>query len=308
MDNIAIEVNRLRKSFGSLTAVKGIDLQIRDGELFSLLGPNGAGKTTTINMLCCLLRPTGGTATIMGYDIVHHPQRIKEFIGVCPQETAVSERLNCYENLALAGKAHDMDKAVLKQRSDELLEIMGLTERSKEQVKRFSGGMKRRLNLIIALVHDPPILFLDEPTLGLDPQSRRAVWDYIASLKGQKTILLTTHYMEEADALSDRLAIIDEGQIVAQGSPAELKATLWDRKTMVITTEGLSAAALDALRREYPSMKVADEVVELSAPSLDLKEIVDCLHSRGVAVRSAFVKEPTLEDVFISITGKELRD
>jgi ABC-2 type transport system ATP-binding protein len=304
----AIQTFKLTKRFNGLVAVNSIDLEIGQGELFSLLGPNGAGKTTTINMLCCFLKPTEGTAQIMGRDIIREPLKVKETIGVSPQETAVSEHLNCYENLALAGKAHGIDKVELRQRSDELLRIMGLLERSKEQVRRFSGGMKRRLNLIMALVHNPQVIFLDEPTLGLDPQSRRAIWDYIATLKGQRTILLTTHYIEEADALSDRVAIIDEGQIVTQGTPAELKATLWDKKTMLITTDGLNDAAVEGLKAQCASVKVENEVMEISVPGLDLREIVDYLHSQGATVKSASLKEPTLEDVFISITGKELRD
>ena len=193
-NSLAVQTLKLAKHFNDLVAVDGIDLEIKKGELFSLLGPNGAGKTTTINMLCCLLKPTSGTAQVSGYDVVKEPFKVKELIGVSPQETVLSEHLNSRENLSLIGKIHRIESKELKKRSEELLQTMGLIERAKDQVRKFSGGMKRRLSIAMALVHDPEILFLDEPTLGLDPQARRAVWEYIAELKGKKTILRTTHY------------------------------------------------------------------------------------------------------------------
>lgn len=182
----AIQTFKLTKCFNNLVAVNSIDLNIGQGELFSLLGPNGVGKTTTINMLCCLLKPTEGTAQVMGYDIIKEPFKIKEAIGVSPQETAIYERLNSWENLTLIGKIHGMSSNEVKRRSGELLKLMGLTERGKDRVGKFSGGMKRRLSIAMAMVHDPSILFLDEPTLGLDPQARRATWEHIAQLKGSQ--------------------------------------------------------------------------------------------------------------------------
>jgi ABC-2 type transport system ATP-binding protein len=214
----AVQTFKLTKEFDGLVAVNGVDLEINKGELFSLLGPNGAGKTTTIRMLCCLLKPTNGTASILGYDVVKTPFAVKKLIGVSPQDTILSERLNCWENLALIGKVHGLSSNEVEERSKELLETMGLMERAKDGVRKFSGGMKRRLSIAMALVSDPEVVFLDEPTLGLDPQARRAIWEYIAELKGKKTILLTTHYMEEADFLSDRIGIIDEGRVVALGT------------------------------------------------------------------------------------------
>jgi len=219
----AIRTLGLTKEFDGLVAVDGLELAVRQGELFSLLGPNGAGKTTTINMLCCLLPPTRGTAEVLGYDIARQPFEVKSRIGVSPQETALSERLTARENLAFMGRLYGLHGPSLEGRISELLGKMGLLERSREPVSRFSGGMKRRLNLLMALVHDPPLLFLDEPTLGMDPQARHVLWEYIQELKGKKTILLTTHYMEEAEALSDRVGIIDHGRLVALGSPQELK-------------------------------------------------------------------------------------
>jgi ABC-2 type transport system ATP-binding protein len=304
----AVQTSKLIKEFNGLVAVNGVDLEIKKGELFSLLGPNGAGKTTTIRMLCCLLKPTKGTASILGYDIAKEPFKVKKLIGVSPQDTVLSERLNCWENLALIGKVHGLSSKEVKRRSKELLETMGLMERSKDQVRKFSGGMKRRLSIIMALVHEPEVLFLDEPTLGLDPQARRAIWEYIAQLKGKKTILLTTHYMEEADSLSDRIGIIDEGRVVALGTPQELKTNLFKMRSIVISAGNLTAEVMEDLRSKYSRVEEVNGELKISHKDLDFKEIVDYLHSRGVIIYSAALEQPTLEDVFIQITGKKLRD
>jgi len=307
---LAIQTCGLTKHFDSLVAVDGIDLSIKKGELFSLLGPNGAGKTTTITMLCCLLKPTAGTASVMGHDISEEPFKVKELIGVAPQETTISERLNSWENLNLIGRVHGIGSKELRKRSEELLETVGLVERAKDRVGKFSGGMKRRLNLIMALVHDPEVLFLDEPTLGLDPQSRRAIWDYIAELKGKKTILLTTHYLEEADVLSDRVGIMDDGKIVALGTPDELKESISDRGTMIISAENLSDKVTEGLRTRGMHVEVdkATSKLKVSGKDLNFREVVDYLHSQDVTIHSASLEQPTLEDVFLRITGKELRE
>ncbi|OGN95593.1 MAG: daunorubicin ABC transporter ATP-binding protein [Chloroflexi bacterium RBG_13_51_36] len=304
----AVQTFKLTKEFDSLVAVNGIDLEIHKGELFSLLGPNGAGKTTTIRMLCCLLKPTRGTASILGYDVVRTPFAVKKLIGVSPQDTVLSERLNCWENLALIGKVHGLSSNEAKARSKELLETMGLMERAKDQVRRFSGGMKRRLSIAMALVSNPQVLFLDEPTLGLDPQARRTISEYIAGLKGKKTILLTTHYMEEADSLSDRIGIIDEGKVVALGTPQELKTNTFQMRTMVVSTGNLTAEVISDLQQRYSRLEMSKGRLKIYHKELNFQEIVDYLHSRGVAVYSAALEQPTLEDVFIQITGKKLRD
>ena len=304
----AVQTFKLTKEFDGLVAVNGVDLEINKGELFSLLGPNGAGKTTTIRMLCCLLKPTKGTASILGYDVVKTPFSVKKLIGVSPQDTILSERLNCWENLALIGKVHDLSSNEVTRRSKELLETMGLMERSKDQVRKFSGGMKRRLSIAMALVSNPKVIFLDEPTLGLDPQARRAIWEYIAALKGKKTILLTTHYMEEADFLSDRIGIIDEGRVVALGTSQELKTNLFEMRSMVVSTENLTAEVIADLLSKYSRLEKVKGRLRIYNKDLDFKEIVDYLHSRGVTVYSAALEQPTLEDVFIQITGKKLRD
>jgi len=309
-DTFAIKTFGLTKKFDGLVAVNGINLGIKEGELFSLLGPNGAGKTTTINMLCCLLEPTAGTASIMGHDISKEPFKVKKLIGVAPQETTISERLNSWENLNLIGRVHGIGSKEVRKRSEELLGTVGLLERAKDRVGKFSGGMKRRLSLVMALVHDPDILFLDEPSLGLDPQSRRAIWDYIAELKGKKTILLTTHYLEEADILSDRVGIIDEGRIVALGTPDELKKGVSDIATMIISAENLPTEAIEGLRTlgRYAGVDDASGKLKVSGKDLNFREVVDYLHSQDVTIYSASLEQPTLEDVFLQITGKELRE
>ena len=304
----AIQTFSLSRKFGDLVAVDGIDLSIKEGELFSLLGPNGAGKTTAIKMLCCLLRPSSGTATVMGRDIHKDPMAVKQIIDVSPQETAIAGHLNAWENLSLMGGIRGLAKREVKKRSEELLEMVGLAKRAKEQVRKFSGGMKRRLSIAMALVSDPQVLFLDEPTLGLDPQSRRSIWEQIAELKGKKTILLTTHYLEEADALADRIAIIDEGKIAALGTPQELKDSISDMQVMVVKAKNLPPDVIEGLKEIYPEVKATEDGIEIRAKELSFYEIVDYLRPRGVAIQSTSLKQPTLDDVFLHLTGKELRE
>jgi ABC-2 type transport system ATP-binding protein len=223
MNESAITVESLVKKFEDVTAVDGISLQVEKGELFGLLGPNGAGKTTTINILCGLTKPTSGSAKVGGFDVQKETAKVKELIGVCPQETAIYPYLTGAENVDLFGNLHAMDKGTLQTRRVMLLEKMGLTGDAKRRAEKYSGGMKRRLSLILALIHDPQIAFLDEPTVAMDPQSRHAVWDFIKELKKEdKTIILTTHYMEEAEELCDRVGIIDHGKLIALGTPREL--------------------------------------------------------------------------------------
>jgi ABC-2 type transport system ATP-binding protein len=223
MNESAITVENLVKKFEDVTAVAGISLQVKKGELFGLLGPNGAGKTTTINILCGLTKPTSCTAKVGGFDVQKETAKVKPLLGVCPQETAIYPYLTGAENVELFGNLHDMEKNNLKTRRAMLLEKMGLTGDAKRRAEKYSGGMKRRLSLILALIHDPQIAFLDEPTVAMDPQSRHAVWDFIKELKKEdKTFILTTHYMEEAEELCDRVGIIDHGKLIALGTPREL--------------------------------------------------------------------------------------
>jgi ABC-2 type transport system ATP-binding protein len=304
----AIEMIDLTRTFGNMTAVDHLDLSVNHGELFALLGPNGAGKTTTIKMLCCLTRPTAGTASVMGYDVQADALSVKAAIAVSPQETAIAGNLNAWENLELMAGLHGFTKSEAKLRSGEFLELMGLTSRAKDRVKKYSGGMKRRLSIAMALVSDPQVLVLDEPTLGLDPQSRRAIWEYIETLKGDKTILLTTHYLEEADELADRIAIIDDGKIVALGSAAELKTRISDGEPMVVEAASLTEAGLDALRRKYSDVRQIEGGAEIRADDVTLYDIQDILRPTGVVVEASYRKSVTLDDVFLHYTGKQLRE
>ena len=223
MSASAIIIENLLKRFEDVTAVDGVSLQVAEGELFGLLGPNGAGKTTVINVLCGLIQPTSGSCKVGGYDVQKQKSKVKDLIGVCPQETAIYPYLTGLENVELFGNLYAMSRQTLENRRDMLLREMGLTNDAKRRAEKYSGGMKRRLILVLSLIHDPRIAFLDEPTVAMDPQSRHAVWDFTKELKKQgKTIILTTHYMEEAEELCDRVGIIDYGKLIALGSPEEL--------------------------------------------------------------------------------------
>jgi ABC-2 type transport system ATP-binding protein len=223
MKTSAIVIENLLKRFEDVTAVDGVSIQIEEGELFGLLGPNGAGKTTIINILCGLIKPTKGSCKVGGYDVQEDIVKVKDLIGVCPQETAVYPYLKGSENVDLFGNLYSMNKQMLEARRAMLFETMGLTAEANRRAEKYSGGMKRRLSLIISLIHDPRIAFLDEPTVAMDPQTRHAVWDFIKDLKKKgKTIILTTHYMEEAEELCDRVGIIDHGKLIALDSPKEL--------------------------------------------------------------------------------------
>ncbi len=224
MSDKAISIQGLVKRFEDVTAVDGLDLEVSQGELFGLLGPNGAGKTTTINILAGLLAPTEGRVIVGGLDVSEDKSGVKALIGVCPQDTAVYDHLTGRENVELFGNLHGMERERLKANTIEMLDTLGLSGDADRKVGKYSGGMRRRVNLVMSIVHDPEIAFLDEPTVAMDPQSRRAVWEFIRSLKDRgKTIILTTHYMEEAEALCDRVGIIDHGRLIALGSPRQLR-------------------------------------------------------------------------------------
>ena len=223
MNQPAIVVEHLTKKYEDVTAVEDLSLQIEKGELFGLLGPNGAGKTTVINILCGLIKPTSGAAKVGSFDVQKETWQVRELIGVCPQETAVYPYLTGAENVELFGNLHSMTNENIETRRNMLLEKLGLTQEAKRKAEKYSGGMRRRLSLALALIHNPQVAFLDEPTVALDPQSRHAVWDFIRELKKEnKTIILTTHYMEEAEALCDRVGIIDHGKLLKLGPPKDL--------------------------------------------------------------------------------------
>jgi ABC-2 type transport system ATP-binding protein len=244
----------------------------------------------------------------MGHDVQKDPIAVKRIIDVSPQETAIAEHLSAWENLSLIGRIHGFEKTEVKKRSEQLLQMMGLTKRAKDRVKKYSGGMKRRLSIAMALVSNPQVLFLDEPTLGLDPQSRRAIWEHIAEFKGKKTIVLTTHYLEEADTLADRIAIIDAGKIIALGTSRELKDSISDMQVMVVTAKNLTPDAIEGLKGIYPEVTATEDGVVIRAKEISTHELIDYLRPRGAVIESASLKQITLDDVFLHLTGKELRE
>jgi len=295
----------LSKKYGKIHAVKNLNIEIKKGEIFSLLGTNGAGKTTTIKMLSCILTPSSGDASVMGFHINNHPQKIKEIIGVSPQETAVAEHLNTYENLLLMGGVCGLSKTESKNRARDLMKLIELEDRT-DQARKLSGGLQRRLSMAMALMSDPQVLFLDEPTLGLDPHARKSVWDYIERLKGEKTIFLTTHYLEEADALADHIAIMDNGEIIEHGTSHELKRKYRKYQTLNISAKNISMRLIENLKEKGIDIKQTSNGIELKAEELDFYSIVDVLHSENIKIDGIKMQEPTLNDVFIYLTGKHL--
>jgi len=285
-------------------AVNDLNIDIQQGELFSLLGTNGAGKTTTIRMLCCLLQPTSGEATVLGHDLVNGDNtNIKQVIGVSPQETAIAGHLTTKENLVLMGRVYGMGHNAAIKRAEQLMELMELEDR-KEWTKRLSGGQQRRLSIAMALVSDPQVLFLDEPTLGLDPHARKSVWNYIERLKGEKTILLTTHYLEEADALSDHLAIMESGVVVAAGTSRELKQRIITDRVLRVTAENFPEAAIKQLIASGHRVDRVDHGLDIAAEKIDLYAVVDLLKTNKVELTGINLQEPTLDEVFLTVTGK----
>lgn len=301
-----IEADRLSKRYDGLLAVDRLDLRIAEGERFGLLGPNGAGKSTTLLMLTTLLRPTAGAARVNGFDIVRQAAQVRRSIGVVFQDPSSDDTLTGYENLKLHGMLYGMPRALREQRIGELLELVELTARQDDVVKHYSGGMRRRLELARGLLHRPRVLFLDEPTLGLDPQSREHIWRYIARLSQElrTTMVLTTHYMEEVDQLCDRLAIMDAGRIVALDTPTALKQVIGGDVVVLQVDD----ANRDRLQRLSYVTKIDRQQgllhLTVTNASIHLPEI---LQTAG-AVASVAVRSPTLNDVFLHYTGKEIRD
>ena len=309
----AIQVKDLHKSFGELKAVQGVSFEVQQGEIFSLLGPNGAGKTTTISMLSCLLRPDAGDALIMGHSIRGDQMGVKSVLGVVPQEIALYEDMSARENLTFWGKMYGLRGALLKTRVNEVLEVIGLADRAKEFIKKYSGGMKRRVNIGIALLHKPQVIFMDEPTVGIDPQSRRSILDSVLSLKKEgTTVLYTTHYMEEAQELSDHIAIMDNGKLIASGTHEELVRIVgaMDRITVTINTE--SAKVLETWKAARGVKQVTAEdgtlVVLADDSNKVLPRLFETAAASGVRITSVAIQEPNLETVFLHLTGKALRD
>jgi len=309
----SIVAEGLRKEFpGGITAVAGVDLDIHEGEIFGFLGPNGAGKTTTIRMLTTLLRPTAGRVTIAGFDIYQQAHDIRRSIGVALQEAGLDAMATGRELLTLQAQLFGMGPTHAARRATELLELLGLTDAAGRQIRTYSGGMKRRLDLASALVHGPRLLFLDEPTEGLDPASRQAVWSEIRRLNGELglTVFLTTHYLEEADNLADRLAIIDQGRIVAEGTPGALKTSIGgDVVSVGLNREHLAAAvSVLASLTGLKELRSEDEGLTLvvSHGNGVVADVVRLLDSAGITVGAVAVDAPTLDEVFLRATGSRL--
>ncbi len=310
----AVETFDIRKTFGELTAVKDISIQINEGEFFGFLGPNGAGKSTLIRMLTTVLRPTSGTARVGGYDITKEPDEVRRSIGVVTQNMASDLDLTARENMDIFGKFYEVPKKVRQERVAELLERVGLSKKADELAATFSGGMRRRLDIARVLVHKPEILFLDEPTSGLDPQSRRVVWDMLQSFMKDynMTIFLTTHYMEEAEALCTRVAIIDHGSVIAMGTPDELKSGIPGNDIVILTLSREQENARNLAAAEGYVHKAQLENGDLRCyvnnGSEDAPRLMKLATDAGAEVRAVSIQKLSLEDVFIHYTGRSIRE
>ena len=306
-----IEIKDLTRNFGTLVAVNSLNFGVEEGEVFGLLGPNGAGKTTTLSMLCTILKPTSGTAIINGVDVRHHPSQVRKMIGIVFQDPSIDDRLTGRENLEMHANLYGVPSTVGKKRIDEVLGLVELEDKADLLMRTYSGGMRRRLEIARGLIHYPKVLFLDEPTIGLDPQTREHIWTYISALSKREsiTIVLTTHYMEEADKLCDRVAIIDYGNIIALDQPERLKEGL---EGDVITVRTGSVRELsEELRQQglVKDLKETDGELKLVVKNgaAIMPRIVELATGLGVHIESMSMREPTLEDVFLHFTGREIR-
>lgn len=309
-----IEIRSLTKKFDELVAVDNVSLSVERGELFGLLGPNGAGKTTIINMLTTLLKPTSGTAEIAGYDIGKDPAGVRRNIGIVFQDTSLDLGLTGMENLEFHAMMYDIKSEERRKRIDELLAVVGLSDKAGTLVEYYSGGMKRRLEIARGLIHRPEVLFLDEPTLGLDAQTRRKIWDYIKRLNDDfsTTIILTTHYMEEADYLCDRIAVIDNGNIIALDTPVNLKNRLEGEKVL-LDVDIEAAGTIVSVLEDKPwvrGLECEDCSISLTITdgNVNIPEIFRLAHSAGIDINSVSLHKPSLEDVFIQLTGSSIRE
>ncbi len=309
----AIEADGLVRKFGDLVAVDSVTFDVEQGEIFGFLGPNGAGKTTTINMLCTLLRPTAGTATVNGYDVARQPNEVRQSIGLVFQDPSLDDQLTAMENLRFHALLYDVPRDVFARRAPEVLTLAELTDRANSLVRTFSGGMKRRLEIARGLLHHPRVLFLDEPTLGLDPQTRRHIWEYVLALREREgvTIFLTTHYMEEAEH-TDRIAIIDHGKIVALDTPEALKSLVGgDVIRLRTSNDEMAAARLRETLSTEPRHDGQALILEIPHGDQAIPQVIQMLSNGAgpaIDVFSINLRRPTLEDVFIKLTGHAIRE
>jgi len=311
-NNPIVRADGLRHSYGDTTALNGISLEIRAGEFFGLLGPNGAGKTTTISILSALLRPDAGAIHIGGYDLLTQPARVKQLTGVVPQEIALYEELTAFQNLLFWGRLYGVDGSESRRRATQLLGMVGLENRMHETVAHYSGGMKRRVNLAAALMHSPSLLLMDEPTVGIDPQSRNHIFDLLGQLHSEGiSIIYTTHYMEEVERLCSRAAIIDNGKIIADGSMEELKS-------LSARHAGVDIELLPEERQDAPTLRLPEGMpvehhgqhlhFRTPTPQKDLPAILQSVMQAGLKVHKVEIQAPNLESVFLDLTGRKLRD
>ncbi len=310
-----LRANNLVKKFGDLTAVDDVSFEIYEGEIFSLLGPNGAGKTTTISMLSTLLTPTSGDAMINGFSINNDNMQVRNYIGIVPQEIALYDDLTAFENLYYWGRLYNLSGRTLELRVAEVLEQIGLTDRAKDRIKTYSGGMKRRVNIAAGLLHKPKLLFMDEPTVGIDPQSRRMILDKVKELNQQgMAILYTTHYMEEAQELSNRVGIIDHGKLIAVGTQEELTKQVGENDSIHILTDPMDDLSTIAAKLQgfdgITRVKVDESGLHLitSNAETNLAPIIQEVSQAGARIKSIEIIEPNLETVFLHLTGRALRD
>ena len=305
---LAVEARGLRKRYGDVEALRGVDLRVERGSVFGLLGPNGAGKTTAVRILTTLLQPDAGTARVAGLDVVRDAARMREQIGLAGQYAAVDENLTGFENLEMVGRLYHLGRAASRARSRELLADFDLSDAADRLVRTYSGGMRRRLDLAAALVARPPVLFLDEPTTGLDPRSRIGLWEAIEALvAGGTTVLLTTQYLDEADRLANRIAVIDHGLVIAEGTPDELKAQVGGDRLEIRLDDGTrgdeAISALGPISAGAPYLEDGSVQVPLSDRSGAIADAVRRLDERGIGIDDIAVRSPTLNDVFLKLTG-----
>ncbi len=307
-----IETKQLTKAYGSMKAVDNLNITVDSGEIFGLLGPNGAGKTTTVSMLCTILNPTSGTATVNGYDIVKEANKVRKSIGIVFQDPSIDDRLTGRENLYMHANLYGVPASQQRERIDRILNLVELEDRADDLLRTYSGGMRRRLEIGRGLIHQPKVLFLDEPTVGLDPQTRDHIWRYIKELKQAHdiTVVLTTHYMDEADRLSDRIAIMDHGKIVVLDTPQKLKDTL---EGDVIAVKSNNNNALSELVSKWFGLnkkRIVDGALEVTVPNgkIVMPRIIELATQNNIYVESLVLREPNLEDVFLHYTGKSIRE
>ena len=306
-----ISVSNLKKNYGDIQALKGISFDIKQGEFFGLLGPNGAGKTTTISIMSTILEPDGGEVNIADFNLKDDPIQCKKIIGVVPQEIALYNELSAYDNLMFWGGLYNIPQSELKVRIDETLQLFGLFDRKNDKVKTYSGGMKRRINIASALLHKPKILFMDEPTVGIDPQSRNLIFEVVEKLHREgMTIVYTTHYMEEAERFCDRIGIIDNGQIIAQGTFEELKSSNMMKETIVVSFVKLTDELYDKVAVSWKDLKRDENAINFYSSNVknDLAKIIIKCSETGLDILRIDIQKINLETIFLNLTGKQLRD